>query len=146
MHLIDVLAQDHALLRSAFHAAERHLGPASACGWEDRVRLDPKRFHEDLDGLQRALRAHESLEKKLASRWHLMPADAPPLRSLLLARHDCIDSLMRLCSVAAALIFEGRVHATRTILARVGDELMAHLEEEERVLFPRLRARSEART
>lgn len=146
MHLIDFLAQDHARLRTAVEAVERRLGPAHGCGWEDRVRLDPKKFHADLDGLIAALRAHEILEKKVAARWRMLPEDEPPLRSLLLARHECIDSLMRLCSIAAALIFDGHVHATRTILTRLGDELKEHLEEEERVLFPSLRSRERSRT
>lgn len=145
MHLIDFLAQDHALLRSAFRSVELHLGPARGCGWEDRVRLDSARFHQDLDGLLRALHAHESLEEKVAARWRLTADDGVPLRALLLARHECIDSLMRLCAIAAALIVDGRVHATRTILSRLGDELAAHLEEEERALFPALRSREKAR-
>lgn len=144
MHLIDVLTQDHQRLRSAVRSAESHLGPASGCGWDDRVRLDPAKFHKDLDGLILALRAHESLEKKVAARWRETSPDGPPLRALLLARHDCIDSLMRMASIAAALIFEGHVHATRTILGRLRDELTEHLEEEERVLFPRLRSRGAA--
>lgn len=145
MHLIDVLAQDHALLRSAFRAVELHLGPARGCGWEDRVRLDPAKFHEDLDGLLRALRAHECLEEKVAARWRMTSASGVPLKSLLLARHDCIDSLMRLCAIAAALIVDGHVHATRTILSRLRDELMEHIEEEERALFPPLLSREKAR-
>lgn len=145
MHLIDVLAKDHAMLRSSLQSVERHLGPALGCGWEDRVKVDPAEFHKDLDALLQALRAHESFEEKLAARWRQKPPSEASLKSMLLAPHRSIDSLLNLFTIASALMIDGRVHASRTILSRLREELTRHIEEEERDLFPRLRAREDAR-
>jgi hemerythrin-like domain-containing protein len=140
MDLIDVLVKDHAVLRDAVKALERHLGPERACGWEDRVRLDMAGFHGDLERLSAALHEHERLEEKLVASRLAQPGPADrSVEKMLLERHRTIDSLLKLFSAAAELISDGRVHATRTILSRLSTELSRHLDEEERDFFPRLR-------
>jgi iron-sulfur cluster repair protein YtfE (RIC family) len=146
MQLIDVLSKDHELLRSALKTLELHLGPASGYGWEDRVKVDLAKFRKDLNALLNALRAHEVLEAKLAARWRQKPPTDEALKMLLLARHSSIDSLLKLFTTASTLIVDGHVHATRTILSRLQDELTRHMDEEERDVFPPLRARQDARS
>jgi iron-sulfur cluster repair protein YtfE (RIC family) len=145
MELIDVMRKDHALLRSALKSLEAHLGPGCRCGWEDRVELDPVEFHKDLETLFRALQKHKTFEEKLVARW-LKPSRTSDdsMEKMLLERHGSIDSLVKLFSIVTALIADGHVHSTRTILARLREELTRHLEEEEEGLFPRLRHRQGA--
>ncbi len=144
MDTMEVLINDHSALRAALKNIEGHLGPSWSCGWDDRVELDAAAFHRDLDALFRALREHEAIEEKLVSNWADQPrtTDAPA-EKILLASHASIDSLLKLFSAVAVLIADGPVHAARTILSRLHEELTRHMDEEERDFFPLLPRRQD---
>ena len=145
MDVVDILIKDHDSLRGALKSLELHLGPGCGCGWEDQVQLDPAKFHDDLETLSRAFREHKNFEEKFAEDWlRQSPEPNSAVEKILLESHKSIDALLKLFATVATLISDGHVHATRTVMSRLREELARHMNEEESGLFPLLRNRKRA--
>lgn len=140
MDLIDVLLQSHATLRRSLEAATGLLGPAAGAGWDDRRRLDKTEFSRRRGELLDALEAHESFEDDFLARIVSQVEDDPE-SALIKEGRGSIRDIARLYGTVAGLCDGEHVYRLRTVLHRLTEELEAHLEFEERRLFPWLRAR-----
>lgn len=137
MNDIELLIEEHGELRREAAALEALLGPQRGVGWEDNSNCDVTRFRAAQEGLLRNLAAHELKEESVIGR-HLRAPGGLEIRAEVERAHETLNRLVTLLRSVATLCTGGRVHALRTITARVREELESHLVYEEKMLFPLL--------
>lgn len=139
MDLLDQVVEDHARLRFLARGLPRLLGPQTGVGWEDRSDVDLTAFREAQEELLEQLTMHELREESLFAQRLPKPVKEDLQREVERA-HEALNALFSLMRSVSTLCRDGRVHALRTTVARVVEELESHLEFEERALIPLIRA------
>lgn len=131
------LVARHADLRRRLAALGSMLGPGGEAGWDDCTECDMPRFRAGLKDFIAELRRHEAAETRAVGR----VAQAAHLeRKKAYARsHETLDHLAALLDAEASIDRGRHAYAVRHLLVRVRSELEAHLDYEERDIFPLLR-------
>jgi iron-sulfur cluster repair protein YtfE (RIC family) len=141
MDEIDEVIQEHAELRRLAGEIEKTIGPQRGVGWDDRVFADLPALRAAQGRFQAALQAHEAKEDRVIhAGLRRRAAEREELETQVEKAHRTLDSMSELLHTLFSLCDGTHVHAIRCVSERLRQELEAHLEYEEKVLFPLLRA------
>lgn len=141
MDIIEILLQNHALLRAEFAALAAPFKRAHGVGWDDCVALDMPSLSRDIHGFFEAFKKHEKAEDELLAEVSGLLELDKDTRAAFLEGRRAMGEIMKLFSVVAFSCDGEHVHRVRELLSRLGDELESHLAFKEKTLFPVLRKR-----
>lgn len=141
MDIIEVFLETHRALRRELAALEAPFQRPHGVGWDDCVSLDCKRLLKEIESFFSAFKDHEAAEDEfMAEVSSLVKLDAATGVAFANGRRAVAD-IMKLFG-AVAFTFDGEhVHRVRELLSRMRAEVEAHLDYEEKVLFPLMKAR-----
>lgn len=141
MNAIEELKSDHPRLRRLAREIEAAVGEQRGVGWDDRASCDVRRLLAVERDLARQMTEHERRERRAladAARAGLRCREL--LRELERSERE-LGQLEGLLRTVASLCDGSHVHAVRTAVGRLVEELEARLAYEEQVLFPALDGR-----
>jgi iron-sulfur cluster repair protein YtfE (RIC family) len=145
MDIIDYFLENHAALRAELEALASPFKRTHGVGWDDCVVLDQNRLFQNVTAFIASVKEHELQEDEVLSEvCVLLEEDAKALAALAEGRRS-LREILKLFNVIAYNCDGEHVHRVRELLFRLREELEPHLEFEEKVLFPLLRARLPAK-
>lgn len=141
MDIIEVFLEKHGALRRELTALEAVFKRPHGVGWDDCVSLDCKRLLKDIEAYFSSFRDHEAAEDEFLSEVAALVKLDAPTRDAFANGRRAVAEIMKLFGVIAFTFDGEHVHRLRELLSRMSTEVEAHLEFEEKTLFPLIRER-----
>lgn len=132
---VQVLVTEHAEIRRRMAELERLLGERRGVGWDDRADCDLAALSSSWSGFREFLTAHEAGEEAAL---RSLRDGVPEIEEWIEKNHRGHDEFVRLLGSVAATCDGRHVHSLRFALEELRHELDAHMEYEEKVVFPLL--------